>query len=326
MASGPNCRGTPSCIQLEHRSPTFEPTLATRQLPQHCLAPWVGRGRIDATPGEMLHDSAAESSGSRELLREEANPLIGWQMDMPRRSFWRSVALAGIVLLCLGSVKLLPRKGGDNGQSLVARHMDLTTLDGTGHDHRDPVPDVFCFVVMGLPDLERPLIISQQTKGKGIFQCPAHAVFGKGNTPPVTHALPTLNFGVARGGQWGTALNTPIFKEIWQKAGCGLPIGGMSHQSVGFDNSLRHYQLVIFHLIRWHDRQRFLSISGMDREPVAPSMAPAYVLRLQSCLQRVGAQSVTAFPAILWEKGCQPRLTTSCGAYNVAYHPRSAVR
>jgi hypothetical protein len=36
---------------------------------------------------------------------------------------------------------------------------------------------------------------------------------------PVTHPLPTLAFGVAKGGRWGTALNTPVFKTIWQKAG-----------------------------------------------------------------------------------------------------------
>ena len=80
------------------------------------------------------------------------------------------------------------------------------------------VPDVFCFTVMGQPALERPLLLGQQGKGKGLFQCPAHVIFGQANDPPVTHAIPKLAFGVAKGGKWGTALNTPVFKEIWQKA------------------------------------------------------------------------------------------------------------
>ena len=37
----------------------------------------------------------------------------------------------------------------------------------------------------------------------------------------------------------------------------------------------------------------------------------------------MGALPVTAFPALLWERGCKPRLEGTCGAYNVAYHPRS---
>ena len=55
----------------------------------------------------------------------------------------------------------------------------------------------------------------------GLFQCPAYAVFGHADMTPVTHPLPTVAFGVAKGGRWGTALNTPVFKTIWQKAaGC----------------------------------------------------------------------------------------------------------
>lgn len=45
-------------------------------------------------------------------------------------------------------------------------------------------------------------------------------------------------------------------------------------------------------------------------------------LRLQSCLQRLGASSINGWPQVLWEHGCTPRLEGSCAAYNVAYHPR----
>ena len=35
----------------------------------------------------------------------------------------------------------------------------------------------------------------------------------------MTHALPEMQFGVDKGGKWSTALNTPVFKQIWQKVG-----------------------------------------------------------------------------------------------------------
>ena len=66
--------------------------------------------------------------------------------------------------------------------------------------------------------MEKPLLLGQQGKGKGLFNCPAHAIFGPTNEPPVTIAMPKLQFGVAKGGRWSTALNTPVFKEIWLKA------------------------------------------------------------------------------------------------------------
>lgn len=81
------------------------------------------------------------------------------------------------------------------------------------------MPDMFCFTVMGVPSQEKPLLLGQQSKGKGLYQCPAHAVFGQVKEFPVTHALPEMQFGVDKGGKWSTALNTPVFKQIWQKVG-----------------------------------------------------------------------------------------------------------
>ena len=145
----------------------------------------------------------------------EAVPLIGELEEQATTGSLRYLIVAGLILVCVGSALVL---GVLAEGPLQRAELDFTGLSGV--QAGDVVPDVFCFTVMGQPAQERPLLLSQQSKGKGLFLCPAHAVFGQANVTPVTHPLPTLVFGVAKGGRWGTALNTPVFKEIWKKAPC----------------------------------------------------------------------------------------------------------
>lgn len=140
---------------------------------------------------------------------------------------WPRVRLSGYIRLITGGMACLciswmlfrpsrwAREAEDLDSTDVASAMLLASVSAG-----DGMPDVFCFTVMGQPAVEQALLLAQKSRGKGIFQCPGYGVFAHDKVPPVTHPLPKLNFGVAKGGKWGNALNTPIFKEIWQKAGC----------------------------------------------------------------------------------------------------------
>ena len=135
-----------------------------------------------------------------------------------RLSGYIRLITGGMACLCISWMLFRPSRWARAPEDLdtdVASAMLLASVSAG-----DGMPDVFCFTVMGQPAVEQALLLAQKSRGKGIFQCPGDGVFAHDKVPPVTHPLPKLNFGVAKGGKWGNALNTPIFKEIWQKAGC----------------------------------------------------------------------------------------------------------
>eukprot|EP00435_Cladocopium_sp_Y103_P057747 s848_g20.t1 len=157
---------------------------------------------------------------------------------------------------------------------------------------------------------------------------------------PVTHPLPTLAFGVAKGGRWGTALNTPVFKTIWQKVQ-KMPEALAHAFTVKLDPDTVFMPERLASLLPPANLKSYLvncneglhgPIEVVSREAIKKldwdlcGNIPEEDIWLQSCLERVGAQQVTAFPALLWEHGCKPRMEGSCGAYNVAYHPRTPQR
>ena len=77
----------------------------------------------------------------------------------------RSFLVIGTVLLGLSAVLLLHPLLAV-GHSLLPAEVEASTfLHGVSAG--DAVPDVFCFTVMGQPNLERALLLSQQKKGKG---------------------------------------------------------------------------------------------------------------------------------------------------------------
>lgn len=76
----------------------------------------------------------------------------------------RSFVVIGTVLLCLSAILFLHSQLAVSHSLLPAEVEATTFLHGVSAG--SAVPDVFCFTVMGQPDLERALLLSQQ-KGKG---------------------------------------------------------------------------------------------------------------------------------------------------------------
>jgi len=77
----------------------------------------------------------------------------------------RSFVVIGTVLLCLSAILFLHSQLAVSHSLLPAEVEATTFLHGVSAG--SAVPDVFCFTVMGQPDLERALLLSQQKKGKG---------------------------------------------------------------------------------------------------------------------------------------------------------------
>ena len=87
----------------------------------------------------------------------------------------RSFVVIGTVLLCLSAILFLHSQLAVSHSLLPAEVEATTFLHGVSAG--SAVPDVFCFTVMGQPDLERALLLSQQKKGKGVLLLVCNILF-----------------------------------------------------------------------------------------------------------------------------------------------------
>jgi len=199
-----------------------------------------------------------------------------------------------------------------------------------------PMPDLFCFTVMGVPAREQGLLLSQKSKHKGLFECPDWAVFASTKIPPCSHVIEGLQTQVPSGGQWNTALNTPVFAAIWKKV-LELPEFKAHAWTVKLDPDTVFLPARLESFLPKNVAPTFLVNCNEGLHGPIEVVSKAAVenvqwetcgniqqedLWLQSCLFRSGALPRPAFPGMLLEKGCVPRIQASCGTANVAFHPK----
>jgi len=80
---------------------------------------------------------------------------------------------------------------------------------------------MYCYCFM-LPDgMEKQLIAHQARNGYGIFQCDEATVFSSKSVRLAenwyTEPLKLIDPHVRKGGQFGTVMNTPVFRKIWNQ-------------------------------------------------------------------------------------------------------------
>eukprot|EP00439_Symbiodinium_sp_Y106_P017869 s5950_g2.t1 len=201
-----------------------------------------------------------------------------------------------------------------------------------------PMADMFCFTVMGLPTTEQPLLTGQKEKSKGLFACPSFAVFGTVKIPPVTKVIPGLQTQVAYGGKWKTAMNTQVFAQVWKEVQ-QMPEVAAHAWTVKLDADTVFLPHRLGPLLPASPPSSYLQncneglhgpIEVISREALKAIQwdvcgAIAYEdFWLESCLRRAGASAIPAWPKLLHERGCQPRLSGPCGSSSVAFHPKKS--
>merc|ERR1711920_926806 len=113
-----------------------------------------------------------------------------------------------------------------------ARTTSTLTTTMTTVSHRSAVPmgvSLWCFVLMMPFGYEPKLLAAQEQQRVGIFECDEHVVFTNSSTLLGPDPLPMntmfstrvqlldFSLSVPYGGEWHTALNTPVFNRIWGK-------------------------------------------------------------------------------------------------------------
>eukprot|EP00418_Pyrodinium_bahamense_P046248 CAMPEP_0179188938 /NCGR_PEP_ID=MMETSP0796-20121207/93784_1 /TAXON_ID=73915 /ORGANISM="Pyrodinium bahamense, Strain pbaha01" /LENGTH=599 /DNA_ID=CAMNT_0020893057 /DNA_START=19 /DNA_END=1818 /DNA_ORIENTATION=- len=95
----------------------------------------------------------------------------------------------------------------------------MTTTTHTTHTHTAPGDSLFCYTVMLATGEEKQLMVFHASGRHGIFSCNEAMVLSSvtvhlGNDF-WTQVLPGTDLYVAKGGPWGTAMNTPVFIAVW---------------------------------------------------------------------------------------------------------------
>ncbi|CAE7780837.1 C42C1.13 [Symbiodinium microadriaticum] len=272
----------------------------------------------------------ASRDESRALMKEEQELVVEETYQAGPRRFVLFLVLLGLLGLAAVALRYVGQDShlAGPGDGIVEK-VSTPLL---------PMADMFCFTVMGLPTTEQPLLTGQKEKSKGLFACPSFAVFGTVKIPPVTKVIPGLQTQVAYGGKWKTAMNTQVFAQVWKEVQ-QMPEVAAHAWTVKLDADTVFLPHRLGPLLPASPPSSYLQncneglhgpIEVISREALKAIQwdvcgAIAYEdFWLESCLRRAGASAIPAWPKLLHEKGCRPRLSGPCGSSSVAFHPKKS--